>query len=243
MMEPRQWHEDGATEVERELLRAAHADGPRKGADLRMLAAIEAAPPPLNPMRLGRWGKIGLAAMIAGGGGLMAHQLLRPQAAAPTNSPSVLAVSSEVGAPVRRAVDPEVDDNTESTLTMEKPVATGESPARVRRPSGSGRAREAVARPVDNPGEDSLGEETKALDRTREALEARRTSEVMRLLEDYHRKFPQGRLRPEAMVLRLAGLVQAGKNGAAETLANQLMADEVYRPYLTKIESLLKDVK
>jgi hypothetical protein len=140
-------------------------------------------------------------------------------------------------------VVPEVDDKTEPAQEMEKPVPMGESPARARRSSGLGRAREAAPRPLDNAGDDSLGEETKALDRTREALEARRSSEVMRLLDDYHRKFPQGRLRPEAMVLRLAGLVQAGKNGAAETLARQLLADEIYRPYATKIESLLKDIK
>jgi hypothetical protein len=77
------------------------------------------------------------------------------------------------------------------------------------------------------------------LDRAREALEAHRPAEVLRLLDEYRRRFPQGRLRPEAMVLRLAALVQAGRHAAADSLASQLLADEAYQTYAPRIRSLL----
>jgi hypothetical protein len=240
MMEPGRWPDDGATEAEKLLIRAGRGDGPRKGADLRMLAAIEAAPPPpLNPTGFSPWMKIGLAVLLAGGGGLIAHRLLRTQDQ-PTASPSL--ALPNVGVPAQVAVAPEIKNAPEPARPRETLVLAEEAGQRARR-SAAGRVREPAPRAMDISVDDSLGEETKALDRTREALEAHRTPEVMRLLEDYHRRFPKGRLRPEAMVLRLAGLVQGGKKQAAESLGQQLMADDRYRPYLPKIESLLKDAQ
>jgi hypothetical protein len=81
------------------------------------------------------------------------------------------------------------------------------------------------------------------LDRAREALDAHRPSEVLRLLDQYHRRFPQGRLRPEAMVLRLAALVQAGRHAAADSLASRLLGDEAYQTYASRIRSLLGEAK
>ena len=130
------------------------------------------------------------------------------------------------------------------TFDHEEPdQVPGEGNARGRKTSLSGRAREATHEAGDSPLDRSLGYETKALDRAREALEAHRPSEVLRLLDEYHRRFPQGRLRPEAMVLRLAALVQAGRHGAADSLASQLLADEAYQTYAPRIRSLLGEAK
>jgi hypothetical protein len=88
-----------------------------------------------------------------------------------------------------------------------------------------------------------LGDETRALDRAREALDARRPSQGLRLLDEYRRRFPQGRLRPEAMILRLAALLAAGRHQAADSRATQLLSDEAYLAYVPRIQSLLREAK
>ena len=85
-MEPRPWPEDGATEIEKALLRAGRAEVPRKGADLRILAMLQGSSPgssqgsvgPNRPaVALARWVKVGLIAVVAGGAALVAYQLSR----------------------------------------------------------------------------------------------------------------------------------------------------------------------
>jgi hypothetical protein len=145
--------------------------------------------------------------------------------------------SGEARTPGVASVAPEILDDRPTAREAEPRLDVGDSNPRRRRASSSGRTREASDSPLDR----SLGDETRALDRAREALEAHRSSEVLRLLDEYHHSFPQGRLRPEAMVLRLAALVQAGRHGAADSLARQLLADEAYQTYAPRIRSLLGD--
>jgi len=65
----------------------------------------------------------------------------------------------------------------------------------------------------------------------------------LRLLDEFSRSFPQGRLRPEAVILRLAALLAAGRQQAADSLASQLLSDEAYVSYVPRIQSLLREVK
>ena len=249
-MEPRPWPEDGATEIEKALLRAGRAEVPRKGADLRILAMIHgSAPPTIKPVTLTRGVKVGLIAIVAGGAALVGYQLSRPhpvppselsaRAVVPEPVPPVLAFA-EGRAPGKAALPAEVSERQEATREDEPPAVPDEGNARGRRTAATARTREA---PQPHSDIHSLGEETKALDRAREALNAHRPSEVMRLLDAYRRRFPQGRLRPEAMILRLAALVQAGRHQAADALASQLLSDEAYVPYEPRIQSLLREVK
>jgi hypothetical protein len=249
-MEPRPWPEDGATEIEKALLRAGRAEVPRKGADLRILAMIHgAAPPTIQPVTFTRWVKVGLIAMVAGGAALVGHQLSRPhpvspselsaRAVVPEAVPSVLA-PTEGRASGKAAISPEVSERLAATRDDVPRSVPDEGTVRGRRAIAMARTREAPQPPSDMH---SLGEETKALDCAREALDAHRPSQVMRLLDGYRRKFPQGRLRPEATILRLAALVQAGRHQAADALASQLLSDEAYLPYEPRIQSLLREVK
>jgi hypothetical protein len=45
------------------------------------------------------------------------------------------------------------------------------------------------------------------------------------------------------MILRLAALIQSGGHEAADSLARQLLSDEVYASYVPRIQSLLREVK
>jgi hypothetical protein len=242
-MEPRPWPEDGATEIEKALLRAGRAEVPRKGADLRMLAMIHgSAPPAVKPVALTRWVKVGLVAIVAGGAAVVGTQLSRLHAvpasglsarAVGGESVPLLAAPAEGGAPGKTAVAPEVSERVQTAREKEpRSVANEGSRVASRR-----------ARPAGSARDHSLGEETKALDHAREALDARRPSEVLRLIDEYRHRFPNGRLRPEAMILRLAALVQAGGHEAADSLARQLLSDEAYASYAPRIQSLLREAR
>jgi hypothetical protein len=175
-MEPRFWLEDGATEIEKALLRAGRAEVPRKGEDLRVLAMIQgsakgSAPPTIKPATLTRWAKVGLFAIVAGGAALVEYQLSRPHAVPPSELspravvpvpvPPVLA-ASEGRAPGKTVVPPEVSERLEATREDDPPSVPDEGNAHGRRAIATGPAREAPQRQGDVH---SLGEEIKALDR------------------------------------------------------------------------------
>ncbi len=268
-MEPRPWLEDGATELEKDLLRAGRADGPRKGADLRILAAIQGLPPPMvKPLTFARWMKLGLVAAVAGGAALVSQQLLRPHAAAPSAMVAEpTPAPAEAGAPRTAVVardaaggDETVGQARPAPLPAERPqaIAAPRTRATPPRPSHGPLERAAErperyptsprqdtppAEPEDLPRGDSLADETQALDRARVAVEAHQPAEALRVLDEYRRWFPEGRLRPESMILRLSALVQAGRRSAADSLANRLLSDETYRPYVPRIQSLLRELK
>ncbi|HEX7505168.1 MAG TPA: hypothetical protein VF550_00250 [Polyangia bacterium] len=244
-MEPRPWLEGGATEIEKALLRAGRAEVPRKGADLRILAMIQgASPPTVKPVTFTRWVKVGLVAIVAGGAALVAPQLSRPHAvpasdlsarALGVQTVPLLAAPAEGGTPGKAALAPEVSERLQVQAAREK------EPPSV--PDEGSRVESRRAKPAGSARDHSLGEETKALDHAREALDEHRPSEVLRLLDEYRRRFPQGRLRPEAMILRLAALSQAGRHEAADSLARQLLSDEAYASYAPRIQSLLREAK
>jgi hypothetical protein len=274
-MEPRPLLDEGATEIERALLCAGRADGPRKDAASRVLAAIHGLPPApglpaipnpghgvesglagadpaasLKPAALIKWAKLALVAVGVGGAVAVTYYLAQPHGVVPSATPArsmvpetvPLLVPGEARATGKTPTSPEAREGL--TTAGEEPHALpGEDNARGRRASPTGRTLEATHEGSASPLDRSLADETRALDRAREALDAHRTSEVLRLLDEYHRRFAHGRLRPEAMVLRLAALVQAGRYGAAESLASQLLAEEAYQAYAPRIRSLLRETK
>jgi len=244
-MEPRPWPEDGATDIEKALLRAGRAEAPRAGSDLRILAAIQgSAAPPIKTGTLTRWMKIGLVAVFAGGSAMVAYRLTQPDTstqAPPTQS--TVPASAEERAPEQVSNLPKASHQFEAAPDPSPGPSAGEGPARERRSVAGGRLRKAPAPSVDSPPDQSLGEETKALDRVREALDTHRSSDGFQLLDDYRRRFPQGRLRPEAVILRLAALLQAGRHQAAKGLADQLLSDETYAAYVPRIQSLLREAR
>ena len=261
-MDPRPLLEADATEIEKALLRAGRVDGPRKEAAARVLAVMQAFPPApgqpvvprpaesglgdarsaasVKPAGLVRRVKMASVALVIGGAAALSTYLARPHRIGPSAMPAIPeTVPGEARTPGAVPVSPEIREDRVIAREEEPRPVVGDSNPRRRKASWSGRAHEAS----DTPPDRSLGNETRALDRAREALDAHRSSEVLRLLDEYHRRFPQGRLRPEAMVLRLAALVQAGRHGAADSLARALLADEAYQTYAPRIRSLLGEAK
>lgn len=203
-----------------------------------------------KPVALLRWAKVGLFALALGGAVVAARHLARPRGLASSATPALsgplsppLAVPAEPFAPPDETVSPGPHDHLATPFEEDPPRVTGAGNARATRSSPTLRAREAGPEASASPLDRTLGDEINALDRAKQALDAHRSSEVLRLLDEYHRTFPQGRLRPEAIVLRIAALVQAGKRSAADSLASQLLADDAYKPYAPRIRSLMREAK
>jgi hypothetical protein len=78
-----------------------------------------------------------------------------------------------------------------------------------------------------------------ALDRVHRTTDDGRPREALALLDEYATKFPRGKLREEATVLRIEALHANGDQARAESLAEQLLRDSPSTPYAARIRSAL----
>jgi hypothetical protein len=218
MMEPRRLLEQGATDVERLLLDSARADGPGEGATQQTLVA--------------------LAALTAGSSG--------------PGSPGSGQASGMPGAPAAAAHAVKLGALAKAGLAGLIGVGVLGAGALVHRLAGQPALVPAASLPplreVANaphqqadPADESLGAEIRVLDVARAAVDAQQPEAAQRALDSHAQRFPQGHLKPEASVLRLAVLVQQGKREAAKALAAQLLASQQYEAYQYRIRSLLRE--
>lgn len=220
MIEPRRLLEQGATDAERALLDSARADGPGEGAAQRTLVA--------------------LAALTAGSGGPSSpgsgQELGAPGAPAPVAVHAVkLGALAKAG--LAALVGVGVLGAGALVLRTEKPSPAAVSEAPLPAPRESASAQHGQV----NPPDESLSAEIRVLDIARAAVDARNAAAAERELDSYAQRFPQGRLKPEASVLRLAVLVLQGKRALAKSLAAQLLASQQYEAYQYRIRSLLRE--
>lgn len=256
--------EENATEIEKLLLHAGREEEPDRLASTRLLGVLQGLPPAPGgvesgpgqlPASLGSgmgttaaiksaatWVKISVLALGVGAAGVATHRLARPHLMAP-HVPSVQP-SAQGSAPARSQGEEPASGATVNP-TVEPLAAEASLPPRKAPPAP--RPREAVREPLlrtaSAPPDHSLAVEISALDRARDSLEAHRFAEALRLLGEYHRQFPSGRMRPEATVLRLTALIKSGQHEAAQSLADQLLADGTYHTYAPRIRSLLKEMQ
>jgi hypothetical protein len=78
-----------------------------------------------------------------------------------------------------------------------------------------------------------------ALDGVRQASASGRPRAALALLDEYASKFPNGKLREEALVLRIEALHASGDQAAAEKLAHRLLADSPNTPYAARVRAAL----
>ena len=254
MTEPLRLLETGATDAERALLDSARVDGPPAGAAQQMLVALQGltaaggdggsqaagdAPAHAGPstggsmaaqaIKAGALAKVGLVSLVGlgvlGGGALVYR--LAGQSSAPIETAAARAPATHAG-PV-----------TENAALSGGGESPSPAPATsVAQSSGPGSAPRVSATP---PTDQSLRGELRVLDVARAAVDARDPAAAQRALDRYDQRFPQGHLRPEATVLRLAVLVQQGQGAAARSLAARLLAQPSYQAYEQRIRSLLRE--
>lgn len=78
-----------------------------------------------------------------------------------------------------------------------------------------------------------------ALDGVRNAIESARPQLALQRLDEYAARFPAGKLREEATVLRIEALHAAGDPKSAERLANRLLRESPDTPYAARVRAAL----
>jgi hypothetical protein len=82
--------------------------------------------------------------------------------------------------------------------------------------------------------------ELAVLDEARAAMADRDPARALAILESYGARFPRGVLGPEATVLRIEALLDAGDAAAAKRAAEAFLRASPESPYTQRIESILR---
>jgi TolA-binding protein len=232
----------GWDDEERALLKSAELDMPSTGAQNRTLAALGVSGAVLSTaitagsakaaaVSAGKGFGLGklLAILAIGGtaGGAALHYRAhfsaeRPAAArasAPAK-PAVLMAKATPAPPIAPAVAPEVDD---ASATPGVPLSPGA----------------AKATPPPARTEPDIALEIAALDRARRASESGSFATALAELDQYDRTFKQGRLRPEALLLRIQTLISKGDMAGAKALGGRFLARYPKSPLSPRIQKLI----
>ncbi len=240
------------TEEERELLRSAELDAPPTGARGRTLVALgvggavttaavvsgsaQAAQALAAPSTA-----LSTAGVAAGGGkalvvakwilfvtatgaasGAAWHyraEIVPPPIAAPAAAPAAPAAKARAAAPEQPST----------------PVAASATPDAASEPSRSPAAPLASA----NHAEPDLAEEIASLDRARRASERRDFSGALAELDRYEHDFKQGRLRQEALLLRVQTMLGRGDSAGAKALGQRFLAKYPKSPLAPRMQKLI----
>jgi hypothetical protein len=248
MIEPPRLLDEGATESERALLRSARIDTPPRGSVDRMFAALtlggsgQPAPGPGQGPDAGWTGHATPLAAPALKGGLLTKLGIAAIAGM-----GALGVGGLIHLALEKPTIP-VEPRTTPELVAEQPVVPPARPLAAEDVTVPSSSEEALSpRPKARPrtaaaADDSLSAEIRALDAVRAALDGRTIAAAEQALEAYAQRFPRGRLKPEAEVLRLTVLVRKGDRAAARRLSQQLLASDAYKAYAHRIRSLIREV-
>jgi hypothetical protein len=93
------------------------------------------------------------------------------------------------------------------------------------------------------PSAPTLSDEVAALQVARTALTAHDSAGALAALDRYKSRYPQGRLAPEATVLRIETLIERGDRAQASALAERFEASNPKSPYAERIRSILSRSK
>lgn len=229
---------------ERELLGSATLDAPPSGSKARTLAALgiggaatggavvtgtakaagvaaqgsatSAAITGGKSLVLGKWLMLVAVGGAAGGAALhyRAQAVTPPPASAAARAPTTKAPTIKPAAPKPEPVEREPAP-VEVTPTPSKPAqSTGAS-------------------------EPDIALEIEALDRARRASERQDFTTALRELDGYDREFKQGRLRQEALLLRVQTLIGKGDISAARTLGTLFLSRYPKSPLAPRIQKLI----
>ena len=99
------------------------------------------------------------------------------------------------------------------------------------------------AAPHVAPVASSLADEVRDLDRARALLAAGNARATLSALDAHDRTFADGALAPEAAVLRIEALTQAGDDAAATARANAFLATYPSSPQARRVRSVLEAIR
>jgi hypothetical protein len=272
MKEPRRLLEGGVDEFERDLLASSDVDVPTNRAYQRTLSSIGvglmlplsataiaqgagatvAAPAAkFGLLALGKWLAVGAVAGAVTASG--AHLTTRALSSAPQRAPALS--SAPLHAPpasARLAEEPVVEvpvaepGSGEPAPTPRVPQALARKPAELSLvPTGL----PASSPPLEPPPArepaltSSLEGEVAAIETARRALGRGAARSALVTLQGYYREFPAGVLQPEARVLEVSALVQAGERESARELGRRIVARDPAGAHAQTVRSLLPELE
>lgn len=97
-----------------------------------------------------------------------------------------------------------------------------------------------VAAPANAVPDGPLAAELALVDRAREAFQNNDPKAALTLLEDYERAFPERRLMPEVLYLRMRAHAELGDAGRATKLAERLFRDFPRGPHASSARAILQ---
>ena len=224
---------------------AAHvAEGATQAAALTAAAPVKS----LGAAVLMKWLGSGmlLGVVTASGIGLSAR-VLQPEAAPKA---AVAAAAPRAPATAQAAVATTLIASPASSVALEPapvPSVTGRRNVRAAEPLVSGPVLEAPALPLPEAkaaepkptDASSLEREMQLLDTARRALARGAAGDALTTLERYASDFERGSLRPEARVLQVRALLQAGERDRANALGRRIIAAEPQGRHAEAVRALL----
>jgi hypothetical protein len=253
--------EEGGTQREVDLLRAAHGESPPDGSLRRTLTALGVGTATLSSgstavsaaaagakastsFLAAKWIGIGIAggAVALGAvGGVERYTASaeRPPAAVATVAPPLRPVGPQAAAPAQQE---EVARAAESPVVGDVPAAPPAAAARTERPVATEVPHPAVdteSTPAVSPVSAPLAPEIAAIDSARRAVGANRPTEALGILDRYAADFPRGRFVPEATYLRIQALFQRGDQRAASDLGRRYLASMPDGPHAKHVRAMI----
>lgn len=238
---------DHGSPFERALLRSSESEEPASRLEEKILASLAAAPAAepdggaagaaqdgarlLRPMVLAT-----LAVGLLVGGGIALGPSLTGPSVETNESASAPAPETPAPAPEAPAAPSAGDVPTvslDSLPSAPPPQAAPHAPSRA-----TATATTATLTPDDVS---SLEREIALLDAVKAKLGAGAAEGAARALDGYDAEFPQGTLRPEAVVLRIRTLLALGKRAEAERLAGDFLTRHPGSVHANRIRALLAD--
>jgi hypothetical protein len=243
--------DSGADDFELRILSAGRLDRPTATSRRRILTGLGVggalgATLLASTMNAGGWfGNLSRALLLrsamaatVGAAAVIGYVQLTPSAPAP-HEPAAVVAPRAPAAPkaVVPAAPVEVPEQPAPEIASPAPEAASPTPAPVsNNVQRSSRSVEAAQKP-------GLSDELGSLDRARQALVAGDAGRSLRLLDDYHRRFPQPKLGTEAAVLRIEALAASGQRARASELGAKFLARHGKGPYGARVRSLIGESK
>jgi hypothetical protein len=230
-------------EEERELLDSATLDAPPSGSKARTLAALGIGGAAVGGAIVtgtakaaelaAAQGSATSALAVGGGKSLVVAKWLMLVAVGGAAGGTALHYRAQSAAPAAPVVAP----SAVPRAAVEQPELTQPEPA-VRAPVPP-QPTSSPVKVVPGTSEPDIALEIETLDRARRASERRDFTAALGELDRYDREFKQGRLRQEALLLRVQTLIGKGDSAAARTLGERFLSRYPKSPLAPRIQKLI----
>jgi hypothetical protein len=230
---PRRLLDEGADELEMELLRSVRADAMPDGSRRHILATLGIAGAVVTTSTTAASSIVASKAGVFKGASAVVAKWVAVSALAGLGSAGVWVARTHMSA---REVDLSAPKAIETSVAPNEAPSPAIAPAAEEQPKVAPAAREPRNAGPTSP---SLSNEVAALQVARTALAGHDPGAALAALDRYKSRYPAGRLAPEATVLRIEALVERGDRAQASALADRFEAANPKSPYADRIRSIL----